>query len=205
MFTLLKAIKHAFGILYHYYIFPQICKYGHIGEKSSIGIPADLKNPANIFIGNDSRIGPRSTILTVGNGQFIYGNHTGAAEGLTVIASNHKQSIGKIRTGGNEDNIYKNVIVDDDVWLGINVTLLPGTVISRGCIIGAGAVCSGWYPPYAVVAGNPAKIIKFKFSIDNIIIHEESLYPETNRLGKADIEAIFAKYPAAAQRQPYIF
>ncbi len=200
----LRSIKHTLGSLYHNYIMPQICKFGSFGENSGIGIPADLKNPQNIFIGDDSRIGPRSTILTVGDGKFIYGNHSGAAEGLVVIASNHKQRIGTIRTGSNEDNIYKDVIVGDDVWIGMNVILLPGTHISRGCIVGAGAVCSGTYPPYAVVAGNPAKIIKFKYSIENILKHENILYPENQRIPESELQSIFSANPIAANRTPYI-
>ncbi|MBD5367559.1 MAG: acyltransferase [Bacteroides sp.] len=198
-----RTLKHALGRLWHYYIKPQTCEFGKIGTNSVVGIPADLKCPKNIFIGNNSRIGPRSTILTVRDGKFIYGNNNGAAEGLVVIASNHKQKVGVFRTGSNTDNIYRDVVVEDDVWIGINVTLLPGTHISRGCIVGASSVCAGYYPPYSVVVGNPAKVVKFKFSIDDIIKHEKLLYPIEERKQRSELVDIFEAYPEAAERKPY--
>lgn len=68
------------------------------------------------------------------------------------------------------------------MWLGINVTLLNGAHIGRGCIVGAGCVVSGNTPPYSVIAGNPWRIVKFVFSPEEIIEHEKVLYPEDERI-----------------------
>lgn len=198
------AIKHAIGLLCHYYIKPQIADYGKLGINAVVGIPADLKNPKNVFLGDYSRIGRRSTIITVKKGRFIVGNNTGISEGLLVIASNHKQRIGKYRCANDDDNEYKNVTVGDDVWIGANVTLLAGTVINRGSIVGASSVCSKEYPPYAVIAGNPAKVIKFKMSIDGIIKHEQMLYPEDERYSKDELIKIFENNADASRRPPYL-
>ncbi|WP_196592584.1 CatB-related O-acetyltransferase [Pectinatus sottacetonis] len=70
-------------------------------------------------------------------------------------------------------NHYKNanhyqVIIGNDVWIGCNVVILGGTRIGNGAVIGAGAVVSGNVPPYAVVVGNPAKVIKYRFDKDII-------------------------------------
>lgn len=56
----------------------------------------------------------------------------------------------------------KPVIIDDDVWIGGRVTILPGVHIGKGAIIGAAAVVTKNVPEYAVVAGNPAKVLKFR-------------------------------------------
>ena len=56
----------------------------------------------------------------------------------------------------------KPVIIDDDVWIGGRVTILPGVHIGRGAVIGAAAVVTKDVPKYAVVAGNPAKVLKFR-------------------------------------------
>lgn len=56
------------------------------------------------------------------------------------------------------------IIVEDDVWIGTNVTILSGVRISQGSVIASGAVVIKDTPPYAVVGGVPAKIIKFRFS-----------------------------------------
>ncbi len=56
------------------------------------------------------------------------------------------------------------IIIGDDVWIGNRATILSGTQIGQGAVIGACAVVSGHVPPYAVVAGNPAKIVRYRFS-----------------------------------------
>ena len=86
-----------------------------------------------------------------------------------------------------------DIIVEEDVWLGINVTLLNGAHIGRGCIVGAGCVISGEWPPYMVIAGNPARIIKPVFPLDDIIRHEEKLYPPEARISIETLKKIFAE------------
>lgn len=54
----------------------------------------------------------------------------------------------------------KPVVIEDDVWIGSRVIILPGVTIGKGSVIGASAVVSKSVPPYSVVAGNPAKIVK---------------------------------------------
>ena len=52
------------------------------------------------------------------------------------------------------------VIIEDDVWIGARVIILPGVTIGTGSVIGAGAVISKSIPPYSVAVGNPARIVK---------------------------------------------
>lgn len=61
-----------------------------------------------------------------------------------------------------------DIIVDDDVWIGYGATILSGVHIGQGVIVAAGSVVTKNIPPYAIVAGVPAKIIKYRFS-DEII------------------------------------
>ena len=60
------------------------------------------------------------------------------------------------------------IIVDDDVWIGLGSTVLSGVHIGRGAVIASGAVVTKDVPPYAIVGGVPAKIIKYRFSEDII-------------------------------------
>ena len=55
------------------------------------------------------------------------------------------------------------IVVEDDVWIGYGATILSGVTLGKGCVIGARALVCNDVPPYAVVAGVPAKIIKFRF------------------------------------------
>lgn len=186
--NLFIRIKHAIGIWIHYYVRPNISKLGYFGKNASLGIPADLKNPKNIFLYDFARIGRRSTIMTMGESKFVMKRGCLTAEGLTVVTSNHRQRIGEFLSGGNEDNDYRDIIVEEDVWIGVNVTLLSGAHIGRGAIIGAGSVVTKEIPPYAVAAGNPARVIKFKWSIEDILEHEKKLYLEHDRFTREQLE-----------------
>ena len=60
------------------------------------------------------------------------------------------------------------MIIGNDVWIGVGAIILSGVKIGSGAIIGAGAVVVKDVPPYAIAAGNPARVVKFRFSQDQI-------------------------------------
>lgn len=65
-----------------------------------------------------------------------------------------------------------DIIVDDDVWIGYGATILSGVHIGQGAIVAAGAVVSSDVPPYAIVGGVPAKVLKYRFEreiIDKLV------------------------------------
>ena len=73
-----------------------------------------------------------------------------------------------------EDLPYKgDTIIGNDVWIGQNVTFLPGVHVGDGCIIGANAVVASDIPPYSVVVGNPAKVIRKRFDDEMIELLEK--------------------------------
>lgn len=61
-----------------------------------------------------------------------------------------------------------DVIIDNDVWIGWGATILSGVTIGNGAVVAAKAVVTKDVPPYAVVAGNPAQIVKYRFSTETI-------------------------------------
>jgi acetyltransferase-like isoleucine patch superfamily enzyme len=63
----------------------------------------------------------------------------------------------------------KNIIIGNDVFIGANVIVLDGVIIGDGAVIGAGSVVSKNIPPYAIAVGSPIKIIKYRFSEEEII------------------------------------
>lgn len=70
--------------------------------------------------------------------------------------------------GENESLSRGDVVIEDDVWIGMRSIVMSGVTIGRGAIVAAGAVVTKDVPPYSIVAGVPAKVIKFRFS-ENII------------------------------------
>jgi acetyltransferase-like isoleucine patch superfamily enzyme len=63
---------------------------------------------------------------------------------------------------------FEKTIIGSDVWIGVNAVILDGLIIGDGAIIGANAVVTKNVPPFAIAVGCPAKIIKYRFSENNI-------------------------------------
>ena len=98
---------------------------------------------------------------------------------LTIMGGDHNfRTIGKFvideLTKMPEDD--QDVVIEPDVWIGCNVTILKGVTIRHGAIVAAGSVVTKDIPPYAIVGGNPAKIIQSRFTADEIERHEQILY-----------------------------
>ncbi|MCX6924178.1 MAG: DapH/DapD/GlmU-related protein [Verrucomicrobia bacterium] len=91
---------------------------------------------------------------------------------------------------------YSTISVGDDVALGEGAYLiasLSGVRIGRGAVVGAGAVVTRSVPPYAIVAGNPARLLRFRWDVNTILEHERRLYPEGQRLTQNYLEACRAE------------
>lgn len=161
--------------------------------------PISVSRVKNVFLYKNTNIGPGS-VISAYNAKFIVHENCSIAEHLTVHTGNHAYLVGKFISDINESNkpsgFDEDVIVESDVWIGCNVTLLSGVKIGRGSIIAAGAVVSKDIPPYAIAGGVPAKVIKFKWNLEEILEHETLLYKEEDRLSKAYLEQIFKEYSA---------
>lgn len=108
-------------------------------------------------IGRDSSI---SSIVVLGTGLVVIGDHVSTGPNLVIQTQNHKYESDLLPYGQGFDP--KNVYIDDCVWIGMNVLLLPGTHIGEGAIIQAGSVVHGEIPPCAIAGGNPAKVFAWR-------------------------------------------
>lgn len=130
-------------------------------------------------------------------GKFVMKKNSGTAINLTVITGNHQRTNGLpflATSSTHKYDIEKDVIVEEDVWIGANVTLLSGVRIGRGATVGAGSVCIKNIPPYAIVMGNPAKVVGFNYTPEEIVEHEKKLYDVTDRLPVELLQSNYDKY-----------
>ena len=77
-----------------------------------------------------------------------------------------------------EDKLPENdlpVVIEDGCWIGANVTILKGVRVGRGSVIAAGAVVTKSCEPYSIIGGVPAKLIKMRFTPEQIAEHERLL------------------------------
>ena len=88
-------------------------------------------------------------------------------------------------TGEQEALSKGDIVVDDDVWIGYRSTILSGVHVGQGAVIAAGSVVTKNVPPYAVVAGVPAKVIKYRFDPEII---NELIRIDYSKLTKEDIQ-----------------
>lgn len=109
-----------------------------LGYKSGIG--KNCKIADGVVIGNFVLMGPNVVIHTT--------NHEYLNKNEKIMEQGYRKA--------------KQVFIYDDVWIGENVIILPGVNIGQGAVIGAGSVVTKNVEEYSVVAGNPAKVIKYR-------------------------------------------
>lgn len=95
---------------------------------------------------------------------------------------------------GHINDNEKGCIVEEGVWIGTRCTLLSGAHIGRGAVIGACSLVNKEIPPYAVAVGSPAKVIASVFTLEQILEHEQYLYPEEERFSRDYLEELFAAH-----------
>lgn len=187
---LIGYISHCFSKASHYYMTRRITKL--MGEGRIIQYPYHISGLSNLTCGESCNIGKGSVIMCTRSKVIIKG-HFVSGPNLTVIAGNHMSTIGRYlddideskKNKLDEDHFYdEDIIIEKDVWAGANVTILKGVTIERGAIIAAGAVVTKSMPPYSIIAGVPAKPIKMRWSVDEILQHENRLYPLDERLDR---------------------
>lgn len=192
--NIIKGLKKLIHHIASY--FKEDTKYPYISSTSIIDKSSIIYSVENLIMEDNTILGPQARIMNT-RARFIMKKYSFSGPELLVATGNHMPIIGtplimvtnemkdKMDTG----HIYdQDVVVGEDVWLGARVTLLSGVHIGRGCIVAAGSVVTRSLPPYCVVGGIPAKRLKHRFTIDQIMEHEAHIYPEEERFSRKEIE-----------------
>ena len=128
-------------------------------------------------LGDYSYIGGNSRIIHADIGKFCsiagetrigMGTHTLDNISTSPIFTEAKNGTKHSWVKESTINPYKRVVVGNDVWIGVRTMVMGGVKIGDGAVIGAGSIVTKDVPPYAVVAGVPAKVIRFRFPQDQI-------------------------------------
>jgi acetyltransferase-like isoleucine patch superfamily enzyme len=186
----------AFVGIYRNYFNTKRRKFGYIHPSARVRFPIIIKGIENIFMYEETFVLGNALIITT-KAKFIMKKYSSASEGLTVVTGNHPFVKGEwfLQKAGEKDiQNAKDVIIEEDVGIGANVTLLNGVVVGRGAIIGSGSVVRNYVPPYAIMAGNPAKVVGFRFLPKTIIEHEKMLYPKEERFDINFLNENYQKY-----------
>lgn len=144
---------------------------------------SDIKGLWNLSVGDGTSIPKGSTIYctdapcTIGK-KVLFGPHP------TIITGDHRIDVlGKYiadvtveeKFVNGENQYDQPVTIEDDVWCGANVTILKGVMIGRGSVVAAGAVVTKSFAPYSIIGGVPAKLLKMRFTPEQIEEHERKL------------------------------
>lgn len=170
--------------------------WGQCSDKVIIRKPLNVTNMKRVFIDDYCIIQPGATLI-VGSGDIRIKKYSALSYNLVIVTGKHVPTVGipRFLQGSSRINdIESDVLIQEDVWAGANATILSGSVIGRGAMVAAGALINGEIPPYAIMAGVPAKIKGVRFSLEQIIEHEIVLYPAAERFDREYLEQLFTQY-----------
>ena len=77
-----------------------------------------------------------------------------------ILKMNHNFANTEIPMIAQHNSEKKQTIIEDDVWIGLNVTFTPGRTVKKGSVVAAGCVLCKDFPEYSIIGGNPAKLIR---------------------------------------------
>ncbi|MFG3700179.1 acyltransferase [Micromonospora sp. NPDC047620] len=145
-----------------------------VGRNVDLGHrPVIMAARSRIQIGDNVMFGPEVTIRG--------GNHRVDQIGVPMI---------EVTKGPGDEDHDRGVMIGDDVWVGTRAVILHGVTVGRGAVIGAGAVVTRPVPPYAIVAGSPARVVRLRWPVETIAAHERALYPPDQRLTVAELASL---------------
>lgn len=156
----------------------QLKSFGSVGEHITMHSPGIFRGSKNVYIGDNVILSDSLQFLTT-KAKIIIGNGVMIGAYTSIITGNHRSDlVGKYMIDVDEkyekksDN-DKDVVIEDDVWIGVHSIILKGVHIGIGSIIAAGAIVTKDVPPYSIYI-NSDKVLP-RFTPEQIMEHERIL------------------------------
>ncbi|KAI9738526.1 MAG: Maltose acetyltransferase [Claussenomyces sp. TS43310] len=130
---------------------------GQVGNNVVVEAPFTCDYGYNIHIGQDVAIGKNCTILDTC--EVAIGDRTVLGPNVNIYTATLPVDP-KRRLGSRGPHLGHRIVIEEDCWIGGGVTILPGRTIRKGSTVGAGSIVTRDVPPYTVVCGNPARVIR---------------------------------------------
>lgn len=129
--------------------------FGSIGENVWIEPPIHMAYGSNTTVGSNVYFNFNLTIID--DYKVTIGNNVMFGPNVTIAVTNHPVHP-DLRRGG--EMYALPVVIEDDVWIGSGVIILPGVTIGKGCVIGAGAIVTKDIPANVIAVGNPCRVLR---------------------------------------------
>lgn len=123
----------------------------------------------DVFIGAHARFLAEKSTIRIGS-KVMFG------PGVTILGGDHRTNIPGVFMFDIKEKSPENdrdVIIEDDVWIGANVLILKGVTIGRGSIVGAGSIVVKSISPYSIHVGNPVMKMRPRWDMETINMHEQ--------------------------------
>lgn len=166
----LRILKAIIFFPLYYIIYRKVGFYCYISGKSSILNYGNISLgkrvyinpfvtiwPVSLQIGNNVQINPGTSIY----GKVTIGNNVMIAPNCMIVGGNHGTKNNDVPMIM-QDSTEKGIIIEDDVWIGANCVIVDGVKISKGSVVGAGAIVTKDTVPYSINIGSPARLIKIR-------------------------------------------
>lgn len=170
-------------------------KLKYCAKNSIIEYPCRIESPKTVVIEENVNIRFGIKIINARTETVVIKRGTTIAPNVTIVTNNHVPTVGVstfLLTSLHLNDKSTDIIVGEDVWIGVNATILAGASLGRGTVVGANAVVTKPTPPYSVVVGAPARIVATRFTKEQILKHEKLLYKEEEILNDNYLNDLFS-------------
>lgn len=157
LFSLYKKANRVISSIKRY-IFTTIVRLKAAKCEGKIIVNHKSSVTSNTYLGKNVNF---QGMYITGKGKVEIGDNFHSGSGCVILSHYHNYDNGT-KIPYDDTYIIKDVKIEENVWLGINVTILPGVTIGEGAVIQAGSVVVCDIPPLAIAGGHPAKVFKYR-------------------------------------------